>query len=267
MKKYVGLVLPNDKFTILDTEQYNNKIVKYKSWIVNGNGYACTKIDGKYVKMHNILFDHKPNESIDKLTVDHKNRKRWDNRMRNLRIATLEIQAKNKDIRSNNISGTNGVRFNGGMCSEGCWTASWVENGIEKTKSFSVALYGYEVAKEKAIEYRKMIEREIPKYREALCLDDDSDSFSIGDDMYKHPDILIIKQKPKNKNLSSGHKGIFYIPETNGRKARWLASYQKNGIRKTKSFTIWHDEDKENILEKAIYFKNKKDMKYGKKKK
>jgi len=48
------------------------------------------------------------------------------------------------------------------------WTATWYENGKQKSKSFSVKKYGYENAKNEAIKYRQGIIATHPKYKEAL---------------------------------------------------------------------------------------------------
>jgi len=64
-----------------------------------------------------------------------------------------------KSMYKNNTSGYPGVNF---IKSKDFyyWRSSWTEDGFQKQKTFSIHLFGYDRAKELAIEYRhrKMIE-------------------------------------------------------------------------------------------------------------
>ena len=61
--------------------------------------------------------------------LDHINRVRDDNRISNLRITTSSINNKNAGIRSNNTSGTTGVRLNK---SDQKWYACIAHHGKKK---------------------------------------------------------------------------------------------------------------------------------------
>jgi len=67
---------------------------------------------------------------------------------------------------NNNTSGTVGVYYDQLSTS---WTATWKdEEGNNHTKSYSVNKYGFENAKDLAIQYRGRIERESPHYANVL---------------------------------------------------------------------------------------------------
>lgn len=53
--------------------------------------------------------------------IDHRNRVRTDNRFRNLRCATSELNNQNRGVAKNNTSGVTGVRFN---IADGRWRAA-----------------------------------------------------------------------------------------------------------------------------------------------
>lgn len=57
-----------------------------------------------------------------------------------------------KKISKNNTSGHTGVYFN----SKGYWLATWRTRNIQHSKSFSVKKYGYDNAKNLAIEFRQI---------------------------------------------------------------------------------------------------------------
>jgi len=72
----------------------------------------------------------------------------------------------------NNTSGTVGVYYDQHSAS---WTVMRKdEEGNNHTKSYSVNNYGFENAKDLAIQYRGRIERELPHYANALQLNVDN---------------------------------------------------------------------------------------------
>jgi len=76
----------------------------------------------------------------------------------NVRWELLDQQARNHSKQSNNTSGITGVMFrvkvvNGREYSS--WVAAWNElNGKKKTKEFSVNKFGFDAAKQMAVDYR-----------------------------------------------------------------------------------------------------------------
>ena len=69
----------------------------------NGLGYAQTNFEGSVKQIHKLITPHF------KLTVDHINHDRSDNRMSNLRDVSQKTQCQNQSRRSDNRSGHCGV--------------------------------------------------------------------------------------------------------------------------------------------------------------
>lgn len=123
-----------------------------KTWYVRGGIGQTTH------SLHQLIMPDAPEHH----TVDHINRDGLDNRRSNLRYATHRQQAVNRGIKSTNTSGFTGItKVNGTH-----WVARWSPvKGKRKTKSFSVAKYGDETAKQMAIAYRQAIIENIPEYQ------------------------------------------------------------------------------------------------------
>ena len=77
----------------------------------NGSGYLRIQVDGKSYKAHRLawlyVYGYFPENEI-----DHKNRVRYDNRIKNLRESSRQCNMRNKTIAKNNTSGVTGVRYN-----------------------------------------------------------------------------------------------------------------------------------------------------------
>jgi len=155
--------LPGNKLLICDYEDLD--IVESYNWCCS-NGYAATGTSSANPQyFHNLVMRHIPTE----ITVDHINRICLDNRKSNLRLVDRRIQTINQGIKSNNTSGVTGVSY---YKKPGAWVAQWYDSSGTKCKKwFSSKKYTNEGAKAKAIEHRQRMMRELPHYREALCLD------------------------------------------------------------------------------------------------
>lgn len=108
---------------MFDANRYDD--VKKYCWYVNNHGYVSTNIrkdDGSQT----LLFLHQLICPTDFDCVDHKNRNKLDNRMKNLRPATKQQNALNTDLYANNSSGIRGVRWNKEICK---WHSYIVNNG------------------------------------------------------------------------------------------------------------------------------------------
>lgn len=87
--------------------------------------------------------------------VDHINRDGLDNRLKNLRDGSNCINTRNHKKRKDNSSGKTGVHYSK---SEGLWVVQYPINGKRRKRTFSTNLYGYEAAKELAIECRRKLD-------------------------------------------------------------------------------------------------------------
>ena len=83
--------------------------------------------------------------------VDHIDRNGLNNLKYNIRDGSGRVNATNKGMQNNNTSGVKGVRYEGGEKAR--WKAQWVdlETGTRKSRSFSIAKFGNEDAREAAI--------------------------------------------------------------------------------------------------------------------
>ena len=117
--------------------------------------YITTNIGGrKKIGLHRLLMNYPKTP----MSVDHINRNGLDNRRCNLRIATKREQGINRSIHINNKSGIVGVYF---KIDRNVWSASINNNeGINKTKSFSIKEFGNSYALALAYTWRKQKEIE-----------------------------------------------------------------------------------------------------------
>lgn len=88
-----------------DLEDYDK--IKDYCWQENKKGYIYTNLNNKYISMHRLIMNP-PND----MEIDHRNRKKNNNRKENLRIVTSQNNSINIGVRSNNTSGTTGVIWN-----------------------------------------------------------------------------------------------------------------------------------------------------------
>ena len=93
--------------TIVDKEEFFNWIKNYK-WHLDKDGYAVTATttnkNVRTVFLHKMLM---PNA----VEVDHKNRKKLDNRKSNLRACSKSQNQQNRKVQKNNTSKVPGVWF------------------------------------------------------------------------------------------------------------------------------------------------------------
>lgn len=116
-------------------------------------GYYRVVLKGVRYKVHRIiavLHDLDVNGFV----IDHIDRNRSNNKISNLRVVNHKENCQNKNIRSNNTSGIEGVYYHKG----GYWVASWCEEGNRKNKYFRISKYlSSEIAFKAAYEYRQMM--------------------------------------------------------------------------------------------------------------
>lgn len=95
-------------YTIIDTELLP-KLKEYYWFQEPTSGYfvSVTKTKGKRIRLHNFVFGYIP----EGYEVDHKNRKKYDNRRINLRLSTRAENNINHGLTSTNTSGYVGVSY------------------------------------------------------------------------------------------------------------------------------------------------------------
>lgn len=121
---------------------------------LKGNrGYYFVSLCNKKFAAHLIVWLLQGNDYVPKgYVLDHKNKKRSDNRVENLRCVPTNVQNMNITKRSDNTSGTTGVSYDS-VKNE--WVAQWVTvDGRRVAKRFSVEIYGSKKAKKMAFDAR-----------------------------------------------------------------------------------------------------------------
>lgn len=101
-----------------------NKILKQH----NSHGYKLVHLNGKYLRVHRLVAEAFIPNPENKPCVDHKNNLRDDNRIDNLRWATIKENNQNTSISSRNKSGYKGVNWDKRYKR---WRASIFENGLK----------------------------------------------------------------------------------------------------------------------------------------
>lgn len=127
---------------------------------INPKGYFFVNLRKNKItyqaRIHRLViktFIPNPNN---KPCCDHINRVRTDNRVENLRWATISENGRNCSIRSDNTSKITGVRFDEKANS---WRVEYItSNHIKKSKRFSVNKLGSN-AKQLAIDFRLEMEQ------------------------------------------------------------------------------------------------------------
>jgi hypothetical protein len=78
----------------------------------DGQGYLKVRLNDRNIKLHRIIWIMAGNTIPKGYILDHINRNRVDNRLENLRLATLSNNAMNRGPSSRNTSGYKGVCVN-----------------------------------------------------------------------------------------------------------------------------------------------------------
>ena len=214
-KKVYKIPLTNRNFfAIVDRDR--KKDVKKLNWSAifektTQTYYPYTVINGKIVKLYNYLLKFNPDHEM---TIDHINRDPLDNRISNLRIANKSTQTINQKINKRNKTGVKGLLI---QTKKRRIRVLWHDengeqhdipfyyNNMETFKSIFI----------KAFILRKNKEREIEKYRIALCLDSipyDKDPQS-KTEPYKAFDDFMERNKNMDLNFKTNNKIIVKDPQ------------------------------------------------------
>ncbi len=105
VNQYYIVQLNDEKWMILSTGERSIDLLVDHIWAYS-NGYSITNIDKSTTSFHIKIMNMDDNND---LVVDHINIKKFDNRLQNLRMATIQDNNRNKPKRNDNISGTTGV--------------------------------------------------------------------------------------------------------------------------------------------------------------
>ena len=132
------------------TDERNWFLFKGKSVCKAADGYSGMRISGKMVLVHRVIAN-----ACEGDVVDHINRNKKDNRIKNLRKTDKSENAFNSKLRSNNKSGVTGVRFRQDTKR---WTA-------EIKKDYKKISLGCFATKEEAVQARKKAEVEYYGYQ------------------------------------------------------------------------------------------------------
>jgi len=149
----------SDYIIFMNGKVYSLKRNKFKKPVLNKKGYYRIGLRNdnteKHYSLHRILaecFLENPNNFT---TIDHIDRNPQNNKISNLRWASIRLQNINQKNRKDNKTGLKGITFHK---SRNSYVATWCINYKQFSKSFSINKY--KNAKQLAIEYRaKMFEK------------------------------------------------------------------------------------------------------------
>tara|TARA_R110002074_G_C12222542_1_gene637411 strand:- start:128 stop:655 length:528 start_codon:yes stop_codon:yes gene_type:complete len=146
---------------------YNDETDSILPLVLNKQGYYCVQlyVSGiPYFKnVHRLLALTFILNPEDKPTVDHINKIKTDNRLKNLKWATRVEQQLNRNILSTNKSGQKGIQIHNKFI-----LVTWQDNKVQKLKRFNINKLGYEEALRLATEHRKLKMLELYNMREVL---------------------------------------------------------------------------------------------------
>ena len=119
-----------------DGRVQNKKTKRYLKNKTNSNGYICLKVckDGitKNLSIHRLIALHYIPNPDNKICVDHINRDKNDNSVKNLRWVDRSTNCENKDIISTNTSGIKNVSYHKG---KGLWIYQKKYNKVKFERS------------------------------------------------------------------------------------------------------------------------------------
>lgn len=139
-------------------------------------GHITTKSDGRRVvhitvnrnrlQGHRVVWVLHHGDIADDIEIDHEDGDSINNAIKNLRLATRIVNARNKRKQVNNKTGTTGVSLSWSRTGVPVWRAVWCDEcGKVKSQSFSESVYG-EFAELLAIDKRQLEVSKLAHYTE-----------------------------------------------------------------------------------------------------
>ena len=150
-EKYIYIII-KDRVCVTNI-RFAKKVTKY-SWCLTNHGYPQANIKNKRMTMHRYLYGKK-----DDLVIDHKNRNKLDNRIKNIRFTTQAMNVFNA-VRKNK-SGFRGVGWSHHCNKTNPWSAKIEFEGI-------IYNLGYFNTPEKAFEAR--VKKEVELFGSEIVL-------------------------------------------------------------------------------------------------
>lgn len=130
---------------------------------ITTKGYWDVTLNNKVYKVHRVII-YLHGLSCYGVQVDHINQDKGDNKFSNLRLVSGIVNRRNASKNCNNSSGVTGVSLQSSKGEYKCFKAFWSdENGLLKTKSFSIKKYGFESAFDLACKARMEAIKELNK--------------------------------------------------------------------------------------------------------
>lgn len=90
--------------TVAD-DDYSTDVLSKLAWCLNAQGYPRTRINGKIVRLHHMVYRHYKGAIPDGLQIDHIDRDKLNAHPDNLRAVTQSVNTANCPKRKNNTSG------------------------------------------------------------------------------------------------------------------------------------------------------------------
>ena len=125
---------------------------------IGGQKYYRVQLKRKVYTVHRIIWEMFNSPIFGDFEVDHIDLDKCNNKILNLRCVSVKENCRNRPLRSDSSSGINNVRRRKITNKRGKLYEAWMGrymylDGKRVSKSFSIAAYGEEKAKQLAIEF------------------------------------------------------------------------------------------------------------------
>lgn len=140
------------------TLKHRKRKLKSKGDVAGSRHYRKNKepkcwevsVKSKSIGVHRVIIILNNIELLNKQIVDHLDGNPFNNKIENLKVKSTEQNNRNLKRNTKNKSGVTGVC----VVSNSYFRAYWYEDGVCKSKNFSIKIHGHEKAFELATCYR-----------------------------------------------------------------------------------------------------------------